>query len=194
MSERREIRDDDRLRTLLRRGDPAGSKPEGLAGPALARMRARVVGAAADRPRLTLGTFAWATGAAAALLLVVAIALRPEGPAPSSSGRFPEEPRAVNAPASPPPEAASEPAAASIVPLAAAAPGDAPEGAGGEPSPKPVTGSRSPRVASVAWPPGVGALDASTTALGSARKPLTVQFTTPAGTRIIWTLDPEFKG
>jgi hypothetical protein len=31
-------------------------------------------------------------------------------------------------------------------------------------------------------------------AAASKRMPLTVQFTTPAGTRIFWTLDPEFKG
>ena len=191
-----ERREEDRLRRLLRRGDPAGES-EGIPAPALARMRARVVGAAEARPRPLLGPFVWATAGAAGLLLLVALALRPGAP---SSSPLPEPRQSVTVPTpSMPagPEAAMEPPPPAVV-ASGVSPGPIAPGAPRrdvghrgraativEPTPL----SSSPTVAAAAAP----ALDLPQPPV-SARKPLTVQFTTPAGTRIIWKLDPEFEG
>jgi hypothetical protein len=189
---------EDRLRTLLRRGDPAADAAQGVPGPTAASLRARIVAAASERPRHAFAPFAWATATAAGLLLLLAIAVRPEGPAPPSPALRPDGPLVADAhPASPPsgPGIAVEPAPVVPLPPLPSVPPDEMEmrGMGPGPEPTPVTGSPSgtPDAASLAAaaPPVP-----STPAAPSTRTPLTVQFTTPAGTRIIWTLDPEFSG
>ena len=198
MRGKHEVPVEDRLRTLLRRGDPAAEAPPGIPAPAAARIRARVIAAASDRTRPGFAPFVWATAAAAGLLLLLAVSIRPEGPAPSSAPQRPGRPLVVEVPPpSPRPEPADpvEPAPPAHLPPPPSAHRDE-EGRGvARPSLPSTRLDSSPRMASAAAlslveaPPG-----ASTPAGLSPRGPLTVQFTTPAGTRIIWTLDPEFKG
>ena len=178
--------EEDRLRALLRRGDPAADAAEGLPAHIAARMRARVVAATSNRHRPGFASFAWATAAAAGILLLLAIVVRPEAPTTWSPSQVPERPRATEAPAPGvlvPPPAGAPPGTPTASP-----PVEQPMTGRGT-DPRPALLSSSPRVAAAVAPPSLSApADAST------RKALTVQFTTPAGTRIIWTLDPEFKG
>jgi len=180
MRGRHDAGEEDRLRALLRRGDPAAGVAEGLPAHIAARMRARVVAAVSDRHRPGFSPFVWATAAAAGIVVIVAIAVRPEAPPPPG----PPEP-----PASPPavayaPPAAPTPLSTPVVTPPAERRREVLE-AGAQSAPV----ASLPRVGAAVGLPAV-----STPAVVSTRKPLTVQFTTPAGTRIIWTLDPEFKG
>jgi len=172
--------EEDRLRALLRRGDPAADAAEGLPAHIAARMRARVVAATSDRHRPGFSPFVWATAAAAGIVVIVAIAVRPEAPPPPGPPELPASPPAV---ADAPPVAPAPLSTPVVTPPAEVQRGVSEAGTRSAPV------ASSPRAAPVVALPA-----ASTPAVASTRKPLTVQFTTPAGTRIIWTLDPEFKG
>lgn len=160
---------DRELRDLLRRGDPAndGSEPD----PAeRARLRAAVLDADKGNPSTRpLPALLLPAGAVITALLVLGLSwvvLRDRYPAEPAPGTGREA-----VPASPIAEADDLPAA----PLP------------GEPAPRLET--ESPLPAAV---PPAPAQETATTDDDTPRGPRTVRFTAAGGTRIIWTLDPEF--
>ena len=180
MRDDRDTAPDRELRDWLRRGDPAAEDP----GPdplELGRMRRRILAAAARRPALGL-RLAWGTAGAVALLLVVLAGrgvLLPERP-----GAGPMEPgtEGLGSGAPGPGDDASTPV--SGLP---AAPG----------TPAPAEVVELPAVPRDLPPPSVMAAPAepavARAALREVRRARQIQFTAPGGTRIIWTLDPDFK-
>jgi len=171
----RDKRDDD-LRELLREWDPARDD-EGLAPTEAGRMRRAVVEASVRRsawaPRL-----AWGSAAAAALLLVALAGrgllweTRSPLPAvdktPGVGGPGDGSPTVTPTTAAPASELPAIPPVTE--PAATAAASSAP----GPVEPE--------RVVTASLPEAV-----------PARDPRQIQFTAPGGTRIIWTLDPEFR-
>ena len=164
------------LRDVLRRGDPAadGREPD----PAeVARLRAAVVGMAPGARSPLLPRWAWAGAAVVAaggVLVVVSLV----------GGRLP------GVPAETPPEVAGLPQRHE--PAAAPGPGSPFAGAGGpedasRPSGAPARAgvpeatAAEPAVLAAERPPGEG-----------AQPPRQIHFTGVRGTRIIWTLDPDF--
>jgi len=170
---------DDELREVLRGWDPARGDV-GLDPAEAARMRRAVVEAGTRRPAW-VPRLAWGSLAAAALVLV---ALAGRGLVRETA---PEPPPAV---ATTP--GATEPGEEPTT-LAAATPPDSPE-----PEPLPIPPASEPAgvtVASSAAAPVVPepVVTANLPEAAAARDPRQVQFTAPGGTRIIWTLDPDFR-
>jgi hypothetical protein len=156
---------DDRLRQILRHGDPAS----GDAGLTLDEVRAlrRTVLTAIPEPRRR---FIWLpVAAAAAILLVLAVTLRPwrETPAPPPRVAALPTPAPTLAPAPAPPPAAS----AAVVAIAA-------------PSPEPPKRSRPAHRRAVREP----RMDLAS--LPEAPEPVVreIRFSTSGGTRVIWQL------
>ena len=156
---------DDRLRQILREGDPAAQEP-GLTPDEAHAMR-RTVLTAVPEPRRRLGWLpALATGAAALLVLALAVSHGPwNSPAPPPSVR-------VAAVATPPP------AVAPPVSLAPAAPLQEPVESS-RPARRLHVRHRATPVRVVSAPPQP-ALAAPEPAVRE------IQFSTPGGTRIIW--------
>jgi len=165
--------DDDKLASLLRDADPAAD--EAVIAPAeLAAMRRALI-AAADapasakrwslrRPRLraALPVAAAAGAAALALWLLGPTVLAPVVPSPAAQQARSSDPA---------PDAISE------------VPGARASGPARQPSATPAS--------AIDTPPGAGDLTTTETPV-TDRKARTLQFTAPRGTRIIWTLDPEY--
>jgi hypothetical protein len=157
---------DERLRQILRQGDPAGGD-EGLTPDEARAMRRTVLTAIPERKRRLLPVFALA-GAAATAVLIAVLLLRPE------PARPPAHPRIATAPAPPRPPIAQVPA---------------------QPAPPPPQEEeRGPvhrhryqhhrRLAAPA-PPEVNDTVASLTTAEPERQ---IQLTAPGGTRILWIL------
>jgi hypothetical protein len=163
--------DDDKLASLLRDADPAADH-DVIAPAELAAMRRTLI-AAADiavrskpwrlwTPRLQT---ALPVAAAAGTMALALWMLGPTGLAPVTPGS--------PAPGSPAPQARSSRPAPDAIPEV---PGASPSGP-----------ARQPSSAS-----SVAVLPETTVAPAADRKARTLQFTAPRGTRIIWTLDPEY--
>ncbi|HEY4563004.1 MAG TPA: hypothetical protein VIJ36_08490 [Thermoanaerobaculia bacterium] len=159
---------DERLRQILRRGDPAG-EDGGLTPDEARPMRRTVLTAVPERKRRFLPVFALAGAAATAALLAVLL-LRPE---PAQAPIPP--PRIATAPAPPAPPIAQIPA---------------------EPTPRPAQKGEERRPVhryhsphhhrpAAPEPPAIHDTLAS---LETAETERQVQFSTPGGTRIIWIL------
>lgn len=159
---------DERLRQILRQGDPAG-KDGGLTLDEAHAMRRAALAAIPERKRRLVPVFALA-GAVATAALIAVLLLRPEpvkAPAPP--------PRIAAAPAPPAPPIAQAPA---------------------EPPPRPARKAEErgpvhrrhhprPHVPSVVAPLEVHDTLAS---LATAEPERQIQFSTPGGTRILWIL------
>ena len=194
---------DDELRKLLNLGDPAGDghPPDAQE---IAAMRRTVLNAvdtgAATRPWLS-SSFVTAAATVAVAHIALAILLRA---GPWGTVLQPETGPAT--PAETAPAAPIDPAAAESPSAVAAEPSL-------EPSPEEVPQGMEPQAASeaaVAELPEAAANQRPEVAAGeltlaaveesldiaapvAARERRTVQFTAPGGTRIIWTLDPDFQ-
>jgi len=157
---------DERLRQILRQGDPAGGD-EGLTPDEARAMRRTVLTAIPERKRRLLPVFALA-GAAATAVLIAVLLLRPE------PARPPAPPRIATAPAPPRPPIAQLPAQPAPRP-----PQEEERG--------PVHRHRHPyhRRPAAPAPPEVHDTVASLTTAEPERQ---VQLTAPGGTRIIWIL------
>jgi hypothetical protein len=159
---------DERLRQMLRQGDPAGG--DGALTPDEARaMRRTVLTAVPERKRRLLPIFALA-GAVATAVLIAVLLLRPEPvktPVPA--------PRIATAPAPPAPPAAQ-------APVEPAPPAQKVE------DQRPA--HRRPRQPHHRRPTVQAAPEAQDTlaSLETAEPERQVQFSTPGGTRIIWIL------
>ncbi len=159
---------DDRLRQILRQGDPA-AQDAALSGDEAQAMRRAVLTAVPEPRRRLVWLPAVATGAAAMLALVLAVT---HGPWHGTPAPPPPPVRVAAVPSSPPP---------AVAPLAPFAPAVPPQ--------EPVKSSRPARrlhvrrraasmaVASASTPPDLAAPEPA------VRE---VQFSTPGGTRIIW--------
>jgi hypothetical protein len=194
MTADRRILSDDELRELLNLGDPAGDGNE-PAPEELNAMRRTVLNSIDTTPAVQPGLLrpyvtAAATIAVALIALTILLRAGPWGavPQPETGPATPAEPvpgvttestpaesvaAAEEIPAAPPTEKSHDPAVAAEARDAAIAevPGSAEE------------------------PPTLATVEDSPNVLPStvARKPRTVQFTAPGGTRVFWTLDPDFK-
>lgn len=158
---------DQRLRQILRQGDPAGGD-EGLTPDEARAMRRTVLTAIPERRRRILPVFALA-GAAATAVLIAVLLLKPE------PARPPAPPRIATAPAIPTPPIAQVP----VQPVSQPPQQEEERG--------PVHRHRYQhhrRPASPA-PPEVNDTVASLTTAEPERQ---VQLTAPGGTRIIWIL------
>jgi len=186
---------ENRLQALLRRGDPASDAVAELPASTLTRMRARVVSAAASRPRIRMAPFAWAAAAAAGVLLLALVLLRPEAPYRASPPASPGRPSGVAAPPGGPAEEragqAEQGSHSTTEPPVARAPKTVRQRTTSGASPSPL--GEVPPAAGAPVPQGAPEVR-SVTAVPARSEPLQLQFTTPGGTRIIWTLDPEFNG
>ncbi|MFQ5743533.1 MAG: hypothetical protein ACE5HV_08080 [Acidobacteriota bacterium] len=167
---------DDELRALLRRHDPAADGSEPWANE-LAAMRRAILQQAAERRASWFGLSWTAIGAAAAVagaVFAVALLLR-LGPGAMTSG-----PQADRLSA----EAGEESGTTPVAPSG---------GAGEEARADNESGQRAaPEGGAIEEP----ARERAATAAGHprpGRQARTVRFTAPRGTRIIWTLDPDFK-
>ena len=170
MRDDRETAPDRELRDLLRRGDPAAGDP-GLDPLELGRMRRRILDAAARRPSVGL-RLAWGTAGAVALLLVVLAGRGFLGPQRPGAG--PREPGTAGLGSGAPGPGDDAAAPAEVVELPAV-PRDLP--------PQDMT----------AAPAEPEATAVARVALRDERRARQIQFTAPGGTRIIWTLDPDFR-
>ena len=199
--------DDDKLASLLRDADPAAdpAADEAVIAPAeLAAMRRALI-AAADapasskrwglgkpRPRAALPMAAAAGAAAVALWLLGPTVLAPVDPSPTaqqarSSDSAPDAITEVpGGRASDPARQPSADPSDAVLPETTVLPPTV--SAAGSPPPASAAVAPAPPIEA---PPGAG--DLTTTETPSTdRKARTLQFTTPRGTRIIWTLDPEY--
>ena len=192
-SDRRNLSDEE-IGKLLRLGDPAsdGSEP---AREEVAAMRRTVLNAVDTRassrpwPSRSLAT-AMATVAVALIALAILLQAGPwnEVPQPEAGPATSTEP----APEIATPSTPTDPVAAAE---------EIPEAPVTEPSPDPANAAEVPEATVAALPAAAGeptalaAVEESPDVLPptAARKPRTVQFTAPGGTRIIWTLDPDFE-
>jgi len=156
---------DERLRQILRRGDPAG-EGGGLTPDEARAMRRAVLTAVPERKRRLLPVFALA-GAAATAVLIAVLLLRPE---PARAPIPP--PRIATAPAPPAP------------PIAQAPVQPAPQTAQKEEERRPVHRRHPPRHHRPAAP----AIHDALASLETADTERQVQFSAPGGTRIIWIL------
>ena len=163
-----------RLRDLLRRGDPAADDP-GMPMEEIARLRRTIVTTGGRRAALR-GPAAWAAVAAALLLLVLAV---DRGGFPTHTPRPPGGPVPGSIPVPPP------------APVATADPGGAPAPSVAA---KPIPAGEARRPARP-QPPAEPAAPAMAPGgdVTTARNMRQVQFTAPGGTRILWTLDPDFQ-
>jgi hypothetical protein len=175
--------DDDKLASLLRDADPAAdpAADEAVIAPAeLAAMRRALI-AAADapasskrwglgkpRPRAALPMAAAAGAAAVALWLLGPTVLAPVDPSPTA-----QQARS------------SDPAPGAITEV----PGGRASGPARQPSADP---SDAVLPETTVLPPAEAGDLMTTETPGTDRKARTLQFITPRGTRIIWTLDPEY--
>jgi hypothetical protein len=157
---------DERLRQILRQGDPAGGD-EGLTPDEARAMRRTVLTAIPERKRRLLPIFALA-GAVATAVLIAIVLLKPE------PARPPAHPRIATAPAPPAPPIAQVPVQPAPRPLQREERG-------------PVHRHRSQhhRHPAATAPPEIHDTLASLESAGAERQ---VQFSTPGGTRIIWIL------
>ena len=156
---------DERLRQILRRGDPAG-EGGGLTPDEARAMRRAVLTAVPERKRRLLPVFALA-GAAATAALIAVLLLRPE---PARAPIPP--PRIATAPAPPAP------------PIAQAPVQPAPQTAQKEEERRPVHRRHPPHHRRPAAP----AIHDALASLETADTERQVQFSAPGGTRIIWIL------
>ncbi|HSU81180.1 MAG TPA: hypothetical protein VLR69_02120 [Thermoanaerobaculia bacterium] len=157
---------DERLRQILRQGDPAGGDG-GLTPDEARAIRRAVLTAVPERKRRLLPIFALA-GAVATAVLIAVLFLRPE------PARPPAPPRIATAPAIPAPPIAQVPAQPAPRPLQE-------EGRG------PVHRHHHPyhRRPVAPAPPEVNDTLAS---LATAEPERQIQITAPGGTRILWIL------
>src|SRR4051794_15943741 len=153
---------DERLRQILRRGDPAG-EDGGLTLDEARAMRRTVLTAVPERKRRLLPIFALA-GAVATAALIAVLLLRPEP---------------AKAPIPPP-----RIAAAAAPPIAQAPVEPAPQPAQKEEDRRPVHRHHPPHHRL----PAVPAIHDTLASLETAETERQVQFSTPGGTRIIWIL------
>jgi hypothetical protein len=197
--------DDDRLRALLRRGDPAGDGRDPAPGE-IAAWRQAILAEARGRPSGRY-RFLWQGAlATAGLVLLVVLVI----PFLRSSSTVPTAPRVadraepvIGDPVSPalpgesalPDPGAISPSGSEAGPQAAmdsVAPALVAEG---DTDPPVVTAGASPAgTIETAPPPDATPVRAGSAALAAAtaRPARTIQFTAPGGTRIIWKLDPGF--
>lgn len=180
----------EKLREILRQGDPAAGEP-GLSAEELQAMRRTVLNAVPERRRFALIP-ALATGAAVALAVLLAVVLwRGE-----EQGTRPPEVKVAVRPAPP-----VQPAAPPVTPGPPAAPEPQPP-AEPEPAQEPVRKRQAaPRVAPP--PPPVLPEPEPLTELASVSEPSQpepaleeprgrhVEFSTPGGTRVIWVLTED---
>jgi hypothetical protein len=216
-----DTRGSDALRDLLRTADPAGViDPAGLDPIERANLRRHITAAAEEdlaantwRPSWSAGRPAWLLPAMAAALLVAAVGLAvwslqggagstagtvAEGVAPAPRASVPTEPAATAPAGETPPTTAratstqeaplSETPRQAVADAAVDVPGisEPPPGAGNPTIDQPAA---EPAAVTVADRPAV----ADTTTPDTDRQARTVQFVAPRGTRIIWTLDPNFE-
>jgi len=206
-NDRRNLSDEE-LGKLLRLGDPVGDGREPSCDE-IAAMRRTVLNAvdtrAATRPWLSRSLVtAAATVAVALIALAILLQAGPWGEVlqPETGPATPAE----TAPATAGAEASSQeiepqadPGAATGTPTpavpteAVAAVEEAPEAVMTEPSRDPATVGEAP--VDPEAPPTLAAVEEAPLIdpLAVEREPRTVHFTTPGGTRIIWTLDPDFE-
>jgi len=159
---------DERLRQILRRGDPAG-EGGGLTPDEARAMRRAVLTAVPERKRRLLPVFALA-GAVATAALIAVLLLRPE---PARAPIPP--PRIATAPAPPAPLVAQ----AQVQP--------APQTAQKEEESRPVHRRRPPHNRRPAAP-AAPAIHDTLASLATAEPERQIQLTAPGGTRIIWIL------
>jgi hypothetical protein len=160
---------DERLRQRLREGDPATGE-NGLHPGEIHAMR-RAVLAAAPEPRRRLLPVLALAGAAAAALMIALFALRPgpvQPPAPLRIATGPARPRAPRA----------------LQPLPVRTEPPAPEEEKREKKKRPIQRRRHLRAA----PEETATLAALEPAGNPPEEIRQIQFSTPGGTRIIWTL------
>lgn len=157
---------DERLRQILRQGDPAG-EDGGLTPDEARAMRRTVLTAVPERERRLLPILALA-GAVATAALIAVLLLRPE-PTPAP-------PRIAVAPAPPAP------------PIAQIQVQPAPQPAPQEEESRPVHRHRQPRHPIRPAAPESPAVHDTVAALEAAETERQVQITAPGGTRIIWIL------
>ena len=176
---------DEELGELLRLGDPAGDG-QNPSREDIAAMRRTVLNAVdprvTARPRLSRSLVAtMATVAVALIALVILLQAGPWGEVlqPEPGPVTPDEsaPVADAGPAPAEPSGAEAVGPVETAPLAAVdeRPEEGPAAAATEPSPDAIAISEVPSTAV------------------AEREVRTVQFTAPGGTRIIWTLDPDFE-
>jgi hypothetical protein len=156
---------DERLRQILRQGDPAGGDG-GLTPDEARAMRRAVLTAVPERKRRLLPIFALA-GAAATAVLIAVLLPRPEPVEPPAS-----PPRIATVPVAPAPPVAQIPA---------------------EPAPQPVPERESGPVHrkhhhSRATPPATPEVQDTLASLATAEPERQIQITAPGGTRILWIL------
>jgi len=197
-------RRDNALTCLLRDADPAGGESE--LGPAeRARMRQIVTDAAGQRSRGWAGDWrGWVQPAFAAATVITALGLgiwsirsRPSDvPAVvADAGGTPAQTTPATVPPATPPASPLDNSPGPVTDFAASARPDTAEepaaDAAAEPAP-PASTDPQTTIDAVAQPEAttVAAVDQPSP---SNRKSRTVQFTAPRGTRIIWTLDPNFE-
>jgi hypothetical protein len=154
---------DERLRQILRQGDPAG-EGGGLTPDEARALRRTVLTAIPERKRRLLPVLALA-GALATAALIAVLLLRPEP---------------VKAPAPPSRIATAPPVAQAPVP-------PAPRPAPKEAEPRPVHHRHHPR-SRVPAAPAIPEVHDTLASLETAEPERQVQFSTPGGTRIIWIL------
>jgi hypothetical protein len=156
---------DERLRQILRQGDPAG-EDGGLTPDEAHAMRRTVLTAVPERKRRLLPVFALA-GAAALAALIAILLLRPE------PAKAPVPPRTATVLPAPQP-----------APIAQIPAEPAPRPSAREEERRPVHRHRQhhPR------PPASPEIHDTVASLETARPERQVQFSTPGGTRIIWIL------
>ena len=185
---------DGELRELLNLGDPAGDGSE-PAPEEINSMRRTVLNAIDTSPAVQ----PWLSRpyvTAAAMVTIALIALTILLRAGPWGAVLQPEPGPVIL-AEPVPGVATESTPTESV----AAAEEPPEAPVTEPSPDPAIAAEVPDAAIAEVPasageqPTLAAVEESPDVLPStvAREPRTVQFTTPGGTRIIWTLDPDFQ-
>lgn len=158
---------DERLRQILRQGDPAGGDG-GLTPDEARAMRRTVLTAIPERKRRLLPIFAL-TGAVATAVLIAVLLLKPEPSEP------PAPPRIAAAPAPAAPPIAQSPVQPVLHP---------PQEEERQPAHR-----RHPRLLHrPAAPEAPATIDATLASLEAAEPERQVQFSTPGGTRIIWIL------
>ncbi|HET9211471.1 MAG TPA: hypothetical protein VFR03_13770 [Thermoanaerobaculia bacterium] len=158
---------DERLRQILRRGDPAGGDG-GLTPDEARAMRRAVVTAVPERKRRLLPVLALA-GTMATAVLIAMVLLRPEPASP------PERPRIAATPVRPAPPAAQIPVQPAPRPLQQ------------EEESRPVHNHPQHRHRRPAAPE-TPAINDTLASLAAAEPERQIQLTAPGGTRILWIL------
>jgi len=181
------------LRELLRGADPAAAA-ERLPPEAVAAMRRRTLEEAEAHAEATgISGIPWSRVAAGAATLVVVLGLAlavdrdrwlpsPSDPTPTTADRPAEDPGAAATDGdgrTPDPSPGTEQPVADTPPKT------------GTPDTRP--GASGAVAGAVPPPPPPSREDAGTAPADRRRKPRDLRFTTPGGTEIIWTLDPDFE-